>query len=107
MELDEIMKPFYQHCLSFVANDIVRLRSELISNPRRDLEIIGFGLHEPMHGLKGDLADVLFMNTHVRLMGQEVVVMRQRSLEQIVEGGMADLVRRLGRWVPPVYWSDT
>ncbi|KAL8702515.1 MAG: hypothetical protein Q9201_004305 [Fulgogasparrea decipioides] len=86
-----VPESFYHHCLSFLVKEIVKRRSELISNPRRDLDFIGFGLYEDHHYIKGlheDLSDVYFVRSKVTILGKEEVMMTQHTWDELHDAGM-------------------
>ena len=56
---------FYHHCLGYLAEYIIQRRSELISNPYKTLDIMGFGLLEGEHfmsNLEDQLVAIYFIN---------------------------------------------
>ncbi|KAL9578720.1 MAG: hypothetical protein Q9212_005542 [Teloschistes hypoglaucus] len=79
---------FYDHCLLYLAEDIVLRRSELISNPHRHLEIVSFGIPEGGHsmvGLQDMLGETLFVKSSITYLGKEDIIMRQRGWQEIRE----------------------
>ncbi|KAL8892754.1 MAG: hypothetical protein Q9215_000346 [Flavoplaca cf. flavocitrina] len=56
---------FYHHCLGYLVEYIIRRRSELIFNPFKPLDIVGFGLVEREHymsNLEDQLSAIYFFN---------------------------------------------
>ncbi|KAL8626926.1 hypothetical protein Q9189_007369 [Teloschistes chrysophthalmus] len=91
----DIPEYFYDHCLSFLAEDIIFRRSELISNPHRHLEIVSFGIPGSGHlmaGLRSMLTETLFVKASITYLGKEEVIMRQRGWEEIRETELGYLI---------------
>ncbi|KAL8717801.1 MAG: hypothetical protein Q9181_008280 [Wetmoreana brouardii] len=90
-----VPESFYHHCLSFLVIEIVQRRSKLISNPRHDIDFIGFGLYEEnhyIHGLHEALNDVYFVRSKVTTLGREEFIMRQRTWDELRNAGMVWLL---------------
>ncbi|KAL8665402.1 MAG: hypothetical protein Q9202_002295 [Teloschistes flavicans] len=113
-EIIDMPKTFYEHCLSFLVQDIVKRRSKLISNPHRHLEIVGFGIPEDEHsmaGLRDALDGVRFVKSSITFLGKEEIIMKPRSWKEIQETGLgwlldeiADIDWKARRRTP---WGDS
>ncbi|KAL8935397.1 MAG: hypothetical protein Q9216_005444 [Gyalolechia sp. 2 TL-2023] len=85
---------FYVTCLSHLVDRITGLRAELIRNPRRDLEVVGFGLFERNHFMKElyhGLRPTFFVKSCTVTMGREEICMRPCG-EELWDSDLGDLL---------------
>ncbi|KAL8719609.1 MAG: hypothetical protein Q9225_003410 [Loekoesia sp. 1 TL-2023] len=86
---------FYITCLSHLVDKITDLRSQLITDPRRNLEIIGFGLHERNHFMRElhlGLRPAYFVKSKTVTLGREQMVMRYSLVRKIQKSDSAGLI---------------
>ncbi|KAL8672320.1 MAG: hypothetical protein Q9168_003204 [Polycauliona sp. 1 TL-2023] len=87
--------PFYHHCLKYIADYIVRRRNHLVSDPRKPLHAVGFGLLERDHFMKSLeewLEPVYFFRSPMKLPEGALPVLEQWSYKEIQRTSACGLV---------------
>ncbi|KAL8646456.1 MAG: hypothetical protein Q9210_006132 [Variospora velana] len=89
-EKDTVPIDFYTHCLLYLVDWLISLRSKLVScYPHRPLEVVGFGMPETGHYLSGleKYLDPLYFVRVPTVDPKEKTVMRARSFRQMRRNG--------------------
>ncbi|KAL8729388.1 MAG: hypothetical protein Q9166_004781 [cf. Caloplaca sp. 2 TL-2023] len=90
-----VPEDFYKHCLEYIAQNIMELRDELISNPHQPLDIIGFGLREKHHymvNLQDSLFPVYFVASRATSLGKAFTLVKETSLKDMRHSDLAHLI---------------
>ncbi|KAL8779983.1 MAG: hypothetical protein Q9213_006672 [Squamulea squamosa] len=77
---------FYHHCLKYIVDNIASRRSQLIFNPCKHLDIVGFGLLERNHymsDLQNPLEPVYFVNPGWKRSDGEFPNMERRTYKEV------------------------
>lgn len=86
---------FYLTCLSRLVDKITKLRSQLIKNPTRDLDIVGFGLQERNHfmpELDYGLRPLFFVPSRTVTTGREERGMRFALKSKILRSELGESI---------------